>query len=418
MSCPPRLMWNLAWLALVAVTLVPAKAWGDGIDDHTLAKIAKEVESELQIHRGHHQHLRRHHRHHHNPFLHRHIAILAQEEPRQPIQKTPSSPQDLPLHRHPAVAKKLRAMGKEIHDLTRRQHIAEQTRGNLEGELKEAVKHMNDVVAIKSEMAHAEVQIRNEERKLKQLEDDRLRLDRTHNSLLSSLRHIMKPKIEFAKSRLQNKKEELARMKAKVARLNDEEKRFHSESLAMLEQRDNSEAHVQRAIAAEAKAHEEWKLAEKELKQAKKNTNLDIEGYRYSKAEAEASKTQQKQSEQDERDAEVSVRRLIHILEMEQHRVDESMAIGKDRVQGKIQKLEKDKRKSSARHEKLKQEYAKWQKLTHKWSDQLQSTKYSAAAAAQKYAKSQKTVLDAASEQVVADAESDSDWAWDDWANE
>jgi len=401
-------MWRVA--LLVAVVVLFGIAEGEIIDDYELSKMDQELELEDEFNEEVQKSIQRD-RNRRNPFLHRRgvITSLVAQQP---------SPEDLPSGRHPAVTKKLQRMDGEMRSLQSRHHLATQARENLESDVKNALKHMNEVGTIKSQLAHTEVQIRSEERKLKRLESDRLRLDRTRHSLVSSLHHIMEPKIEFAKDRLHKREEDLREKQDKVAEWKVKEDEYHAASLTELVARDKSKDHVAAAAEAEEKAHKEWIMAEKELHSTKQNARLDIQHYEYSQAEARAAMSQEQRAEEHTREAEASVKRLNHILNMEQSRVDESMAIGKDRVEGKIRELAKDEQKSHAMLDELKHKYIDWQQTGSKWANHVASERFSTEFAAKHYADSQRAVLDSARDQVVFDAESDSDNDWADWTKE
>jgi len=418
-SSPKRIMWQAALLAAAAVALLPGLALGGSIDDYTVLNLDQEarledkdelvLEHELdhEAHHRHHVH-HGHHRHHRKHFLSNRGASLL----------SAPFPAELPQSRHHLVAKKLQRMDEELRNIKSQRHVAAHARSNLEGEVKKALKHINNVVSIKSQLAHTEVQIRSEERKLRRLEDDRIRLDATHHSLVSSLHHVMEPKIVFAEERLKVRKKQLKVLQDRAKRWREKESELKTDSVAMLEARTKSKEHVAESAAAEEKAHKEWIKAEKELLTAKKSANLDIGKYKFSQAEARAAMTKEKQGEEESREAAASVNRLTHILNMESSRVDESMAIGKDRVLGKIKQLEARKAKSSTKHQTLQHQYAEWRIVNQDWATHLDSNKRITQTAAQNYADAQREVLDAASDKVASDAEDDSDWAWNDWARE
>merc|ERR1719277_1892003 len=137
-------------------------------------------------------------------------------------------------------------------------------------------------------------------------------------------------------------------------------------------------------------------MAEKELQTAKTNLNYDLEGYRYSKAKAQAAKSKEERGEEVTQQAEASKKRLTSIMSMEQRRVDESMAIGKDRVMGKLRELEHAKKRSFAKLAKLKQEYAEWQGRGRAWASHIAATKDMTNAASRDYADARRSLVGAA----------------------
>jgi hypothetical protein len=318
--------------------------------------------------------------------------------------------------RHPAVTKKLHSMDQELRSLESSKHNAVHVRENLEDEVKQAFKHLDSVVSIKSQLAKTEVQIVAEERKLRKLEDDRFRLDRTHKSLSASLHHVMGPKIEFARARLSKRKRQLVELQDLEAKWKTKEDEYHASSLTMLDERRKSKDSLDAALIKEQLAHQERKSAEKHLVEVKRGVAKNIEAYRYSKAIEKASTSKEKHGEDSRKQAEVSVKRLEQILSMEQRRVDESMAIGKDRVNGQIQKLKGSEEDSKEDLAKLRLKYRKWQETQQALASQLASSQHGSSTAAKDFVDMQDKMLTSAQDQVVSEAVSDSDWTgWDEW---
>jgi len=142
---------------------------------------------------------------------------------------------------------------------------------------------------------------------------------------------------------------------------------------------------------------------------------FNVQGYRYAQTRARASVSEAERGKQVAREAELSVKRLTGILNMEQRRVDESMAVGKDRVQGKIRELQGVEEKSKVKKAKLSEEYKAWQRQQKAWARRVAATKQVTGDASRDYARRQQEVLDSAQSKVSYDAEDASDWAWDDW---
>jgi len=321
---------------------------------------------------------------------------------------------------NPAVNMKLANMDQQMNELKDRQGAAVHVRENLEGDVKDAITHMNSVSVIKTGLARTEVAIRQEERQMKKLAEDKLHLDMTHHSLSSSLHHIMEPKISFAEKRLQKRRRKLHMLEAKEADWKKNEQKFHASSLAALDERDKSKASLEEALVAEEKAHQERMQAEKQFRAAKKSTNFNIQGYRYAEEENRGATRKEQRGAEEEREAKASVKRLNHIMHMEQKRVDESMAIGKDKVQGKMRKVEAAEKASNEKLANLKQEFAEWQDQQGVWANRIENLKHGTHLAAKDFADGQETILASARNAMIKDAQDDSDWAWDgdDWAGD
>jgi hypothetical protein len=329
------------------------------------------------------------------------------------------SAKDLLPERSPAVEAKLEYMDRDLQELKAKQQVAEQVRSNYEHEVKTALHHMNEAQDIKIKIARAEIGIQEEDKKLARLSEDLLRLDRSHHHLVSSLHSIMDPKLEFVETRFRQTEHDLKEMENRATQWNAKKDEFHSAAIATIDERRASVQKLQAAVAAEEKAHQERQLAEKHLDQVKKNVNFNVVGYRFSLAKTRAAESEEKRAKESRREAETAVKRLTNIMNMEQRRVDESMAIGKDRVQGKIRELEGVKKRSSAQLSQLMQEFKQWEDVQQKYRQHLEATKRLSTAAAQEYVDHQKAVLNSASDKVVADAEGDYAYASDDnsdWA--
>jgi len=400
-----------------AFALLPAVVVSQLEDIPELDSLEQEFESlvsgsETAHNRHRHRHYRRHHSH---PQHHKKAFLFARGPVTAGAVGAPATDAEMLLGRHPSVARKLANMQPDIRDLAGREQAAKIARGDLEANVQKSVLHMNEAVGIKRELARTEAQIRSEDLKLKRLEDDRLRLDRTHGHLVSSLHHIMGPKIQFAETSLKQRQGILHELESKADQWTEKEKKFHEASLAMLAERKESTKRFEAATDAVNKAHREEELAKKELLTVKHNVAFDIEGYRYAQTRARASESEAKRGKRGEKNAEISLKRMNGIMNMEQKRVDESMAIGKDRVQGKIRELEGVREKSKRKASKLREDYGQWQRRQQAWASRVAATKHITHEASADYAARQQAVLDSATAKVAYDAESDSDWAWDEW---
>lgn len=363
-----------------------------------------ELELETEFENEVHSHHKRHRKHHHKDFLHKRRAALLAEAPE--------------AFSNPTLMKKMDGMTTEMNTLKNQEHAATQARNSLEDQVQNSLTYLNEVAAIRNQIARTQVQIRTEERKLKRLEADKLRLAQSHHDLTYSLHHVMGPKIHFAQVRLSRRKEQLQKMQAKAAAWKAKETHYHATSLAMLGNRDNIKAQMQAAAAAEEKAHKDLMVAGKQYEAAKKDTTLNIQAYRFSQAHAKGALTEVSKDEEDMRQADASLNRLNRILNLEQGRVDESMSVGKENVESKIQSMARNEAKSKNKLEQLEKKYAEWQDTNLKLHGDVVASQEGTSAVAHQYAEARRAVLDAAKSQVVSDAEDGSDWAWNDWANE
>jgi hypothetical protein len=306
-------------------------------------------------------------------------------------------------------------MDGEIRNLELRKQAAASVRNNLEKNVQQAIYHMNEGVAFKHQLAKVDAQMQAEEMKLKRLEDDRLRLDRTHSHLVASLHRVMDPKIQFAESRLEQSQRVQRSLQAKTTAWKAKEEKLHQSSLSVLEQRKESQKRLEVAEEAIKKARTDEEAAQRQLDAAKGTVAFNVESYKYAQTRARAAASQEAHSKEIERDSEASVRRLGGILRMEQRRVDESMAIGKDRVDGKIRRLESHKEKYKSKVSHIREKFQAWQLQQHHWAQRVAAMKEQSQQVSLDYADQQKAVLDKATTKAAQDAMSGSDWAWDEW---
>jgi len=392
-------MWRTAFLA-TAVALLLGTGKGHVFQDPEEVALRRrlwELEGELwESEQEQRQHIQKHHR---RPLL----GLLRSR-------RAPSSP-----HVNTAARSKLPGSHPAIRNLEHRQAAAANARSTLEENVNDAMAHLNNVGVIKGKLAKTDVQIRVEARKLKKLEEDRHRLNMTHQSLRQSLNRVMGPKLALAEERLLTRKRKLQDLQARDTVWRQAEEKFHAASLAMLKARGESQANLEAALLAEARAHQDRLAAEKQLSATKKDTSRNIQSYRYSEEEEHAAATKERHGEEATRRAEAALKRLSNIMSAEQTRVDESMALGKDRVEGKIRELEDVTKKSYARLSELKGEYAAWQNGQQAWRKQLASVREGTRAAGQDYADAQDAAFAAQHERIVRDAKKGTDWAWNDW---
>jgi len=316
--------------------------------------------------------------------------------------------------RNAAVTRKLHGMHDDVSDVEKQRDTMTYAHKNLESQVDNAIIHMNSVAVLKEQLAKTEVQMRVEERKLKKLQEDRRHLDKTHDKLETSLRTIMTPKVEFAQNRLSTRKHQWDALQAREAQWLNKRDKFHEASLAMLAQRQTDKADLEEAIVLEQKAHYTRKVDEKKYENAKKDATFNIQGYRYSDAEERAAHNKEKRGHEEFDQAGVALKRLNKILQMEEGKVDDSTAIGKNRVDGKIHEVERLEKASKLKLAKLRGEYEAWQTQQQSWANEVGSQEANANTASKDYVNSEEKVLANAREQVVLDEESDSDWgSWD-----
>lgn len=403
--------------AATALLLLPSEVVGQLVSASEFPALEREFERMVDgQRRAHHHHrFRRHLRHH------KRAALFAAPSGGEAREQSPEerirapSPDDLLSGRHPSVARNLANMNEEVQDLKGRKQLVATSREELENHIKKASQHMSEAVGIKREIARTEFQLRHEEMKLKRLEDDRLRLDRSHDHLVSSLHHIMEPKIQFAEDSLATKQRRWHKSETKVAAWEERESKLHAAALLRLKERKDDKLKLETAVERAKVARREEELAKKQLEGAKHSVTSIVQDFKFAQTKAEASRSQEERAEQMFEEAQKSVKRMRSILSMEEKRVDESMALGKDRVDGSIQKLQAKKLKSSSKINTLKKEYGTWEGRERVWARKVAAKKQVTNDVSQEFAARHQKVMHEAEVKAGRDAESGSDWAWDEW---
>jgi len=410
-------MWRVA--IFTAALLCPSVSLGHGVDeldplDVELGRELAQLEHGSHHHHQHHHHYLHHKHHQHKPQ--RFLGLLLDDSRVTPLHEPLSHEAQVIPGRNAAVTKKLKGMQDGMSNVEKQRDTMTAAHKNLESEVDNAIVHLNSVASLKEHLAQTEVQMRVEERKLKKLQEDRRHLDKMHDKLEKSLHTIMMPKVEFAQQRLSKRKHQWDTLQAREGQWKDKRDKFHQASLAMLEERKTDKADLEEAIVLEQKAHHTRKADEKKYEKAKKDVTFNIQGYRYSDEEFRAAHNKEKLGHDELDQADVAVKRLTKIMEMEEAKVDDSTAIGKNRVDKKIHEVERLEKESKLKLDKLRSEYDAWQTQQQSWANEVGSQEANANSASKDYVSSEEKVLGQAREQVVLDEENDSDWGgWDEW---
>jgi len=371
--------------------------------------------------RVHHWRPHRHHKmaltHHHSQYVSLDPDSAAprlnwnpnDEEDRVPLQVTPMA---LP-GRHPSVEKALDGMGGELQDLKVKQLTAKQTRGELEGKVSEAVRHMNDAMAIKHAISKKEAQLRVAQSKLESLEREASHIDGTHASLVSSLHRVLEPKLESARMRLEKKEILLKRETEATSGWKQKKEQIHEHALEFLKEKKMAQQSLLEAEKQVALAKKEEEVAQKRYDDERKRTAQEVQSFRYAETREKAEITHEKAAEEAARDARESVKKLSKVLEVEAEKVEESMQVHKTRIRQRMQEIEAEREKT--RHElvNLQQQYREWQDMQRQRAAEVVRKAQDTAMTAEAYADQQKHVLDSAQQKVAQDAEGKSDWAWE-----
>lgn len=416
------MLWVLRAATLVAV------ASAAQYDPEAELAAYPDFQEGLKRYRHHHRrhHGRRHLRgHHHNKMaltVHSDAPRLNwspdddADQAEKVAAKAAMNPMSLP-GRHPSVEKALGNMGGDLEELKEKKMVAQETRGELEGTVSQAVSHMNDAMSIKHAIAAKEAQMRKAKNKLLNLEREARHNDETHKSLVTSLHRVLEPKLEFARERLQ-KKEMVLEREAKATKGWEEKKDvLHSNALERLKAKKAAHESLLQAEHAVAVAKEEQVRADKVDRYERQRTSQEVQSFRYADTRFKAEITHQKAAEEAAVAARASVQKLNNVLAVESEKVEESVEVNKNRIHHKMEEVEAGRQKNAEELASLEGRYREWQENQRQRAAEVVRKSHDTAIAAQAYANRQKQVLDSATTKVVHDAEAKSDWAPDTWEN-
>jgi len=401
-----------ALLALQAVSGINPEAELD-----SLAKAYPEFQKGL-LRYGHHlRHGNSRHaallKHAHNVH-HRHHVSMDSDLDGTADDASLEMPLSLP-GRHPSVEKALDGMSGELESLKVTKLAAKEARGQMEETVTGAVHHMNDAMAIKHAIQKKESELRIESGKLQALQSDAGRLEQTRDSLVTSLRRMLGPKVMFAKERLE-KKEVIFRKEETAARAWREKKDLLKEhAMETIKQKKASHEALLEAEAEVAAAKKKEELARIRYERDRSKTAEEVQSFRYAETRHTAELEHEKAAKAAAFAAHESVEKLFNVEHVEQEKVDQSIAFRKDRLLRKMQEVEAAKEKSSQELNALTQEYRMWQEKQRERTAEVVQKSKETAAASEAYQARQQQVLDSASKKVSHDAEAGDDDSWGSW---
>jgi len=420
-----------SWVLHVGALLAVVAAQGlddyasltEGLDDYDpLTDIDYDVSAYPELQRGlneyrHHSHF--HARHHKMALTHHSASPRLDWSPDDDAQVAQQAVSGMPregrmlLGRYPSVEKALDGMGGELNDLKAKQQAATKTRGEFEGQVRDASHHMNDAMSIRHAIGRKEAELRKEKNKFMGLRHEAEHIEETHGSLVNSLHRVLEPKLRYAEQRLHKKEVFLAGEEKKAKGWQEKKDQLHEHALELLKEK--------------KVAHQSFLQAEQEVKEAKKReetmrikyeqerrkTGQEVQSFRYAETRYKAEVTHEKLAAEAAIEAKKSVEKLGKVLRVESEKVEQSIAVNKHRIHQKMEKIEVAREKSEHELRNLEGKYHEWKELQRERAAQVVQKGRETAMAAEEYAARQRQVLDSAQNKVVHDAEGKSDWAWE-----
>jgi len=432
--------------ALVILSVVSqAEAASQPLDDDLLGAelsepwLSQRLTDYVPFHPRHH-HRHHHHGHHHHAFrgsprFGSHRTALAMAAPTETM-TTPSEnvphlsaddvasqvedPQagmqqtNLLPGRHPSVERVLSSMDNEMQELDARKKAAGDARERLQDMMSDAALHVNDPLDKMNDIAKEQVTINATQQKLQSLEDNEHRLEGTHDRLIAILHSNMDPKIRRAEEHLEKEQGMERKIQEEVEIWHKKDESYKASALQLLEDRKVAQEGLVQAEEAMAAVQRQVEMAQKGLQMTTRQAEEEVEKYRYVKSKYIAAASKEKLGEEQIDQAEHSVQKLRSIFDIEQHRIDQALAVGKDKLHGKIRKLESASEKDGQELQALRQEYADWQHTQRGRAQQVTQAQAMTDQLADAFEKQQDQVLDAANDKVAEQAMDNSDWAWGD----
>lgn len=315
--------------------------------------------------------------------------------------------------RHPAVEKALDGMTVDLHALKEKEMAEKAARNQLQQTVGEAVSHMNDAVAIKQAMAKKEAQLRLEENKLKMLGYETHEIEASHASLLNSLHRVLEPKLMFAKERLL-KRERLYEDEDRMAiGWRDKKEQLKQSALELIKGRNAAKENLLQVEEQVAEMKHKEEQARRVFERQRQRTTEGVHTYQYADTKYKAEVEHEKASKESAFAAKESVEKLDSVLTLETRKIDEMSLLRKRRIEEREHTLKAAHEKSEHSLKVLEEQYREWQEVQRKRAAEVVKKSQDTASASEAFANREKEVLDSAQAKVVKEAQSKSDWAWD-----
>lgn len=315
------------------------------------------------------------------------------------------------LGRYPSVEKALDGMGGELNDLKAKQQAAKQSRGEFEGQVRDASHHMNDAMSIRHAIGRKEAELRKEKNKFMGLRHEAEHIEETHSSLVNSLHRVLEPKLRYAEQRLHKKEVVLAGEEKKAKGWQEKKDQLHEHALELLKEKKVVHQSMLQAEQEVVEAKKREETARIKYEQERRKTGQEVQSFRYAETRYKAEVTHEKVAAEAAIQAKKSVEKLGKVMRVESEKVERSIVVNKHRIHQKMEKIEIAREKSEHELRILEGQYHEWKELQRERAAQVVRKGRETAMAAEEYAARQRQVLDSAQTKVVHDVERKSDWA-------
>jgi len=327
--------------------------------------------------------------------------------------------EDVPMAlpgRHPSVEKALDGMAGDLETLKEKREQAKEVRAELEGTMSSAVHHMNDATSIKHAMAKHQTQLRIETGKLEALKMDVGRLDQTRDSLMSSLKRMLGPKIMFARERLEKKEVVFRKEEHAAGAWKQKKDQLKESATELIQKKKTSQQAFMEAEAEVVRAKKKEETARMQYEHDRRTTGDQVQSYRYAETRYMAEAQHEKAAKAAAVAARDSVTKLYNVEQVEQEKVDQSILFRRDRLRHKIDEMEAVRGKAHKELTDLERKYREWQENQRERTAEVVKKSQETSEASIAYAARQQQVLEAAQAKVTRDAEGAGDW--DGWGGD
>lgn len=319
---------------------------------------------------------------------------------------------------HPLVGHQLNKMGADLQDLEAAKGTAEVDQQKLSDVQDEAAKHMSQGASLKRDIARSEAAARKEERKLKKVQGESVRIENDMKQLEQTLQNSMDPKIHAAEMRYYKRKKlaEIQAQKRDAWATKQEE--YKAAAMRRLQDRRASADGLKAADEALVRAQQEQKASEEQYEEARKVASRSVEEFRYVEAKYQGAESKVKELEPEILAEEKSLNKMRNVLSLEAERIKQAEAQKEEQLKRVAEQEEKDHLAAERQVFFLKKRYADWRESEQERAAVISQRKQAYQAALDSYQDKHADVYNKASTQAAAQANRDGDWADnEDWAS-
>jgi len=319
---------------------------------------------------------------------------------------------------HPLVGRQLSKMNDDLQDLNAAKGTAEVDQQKLSDVQDEAAKHMSQGASLKRDIARAQAAANKEERKLKRIQGESVRIESDSKQLEETLQNSMDPKIHAAEMRYYKHKKMAEAQTSKLDAWATKQEEYKASAMRRLQDRRASADGLKAADDALVRAQQEQKASEEQYEGARKVASRAVEEYRYVETKFQGEESKVKDLQPEIVAEEKSLNKMRNVLKLEAERVEQAKIQKEEQLKHVAEQEEKDHLAAERQVFFLKKRYADWREAEQERAAVISQRKQAYAAALESYQDKHSDVYQKASMNAAARANHDADWADDeDWAS-